>query len=114
MPIKSLLEIGALKRNWNRDPSWDIEDTEGFEDHREELLQYSQECKARWEEARKKEHDRLAAKICPRIIDRTITSPNAPGTVIYIYASCLVEACAWWNEARGCCAIKAVTKEGKL
>lgn len=32
-----------LKRDWLSDSSWDIEDTEGFEDHREELLAWRQE-----------------------------------------------------------------------
>lgn len=30
-------EINNLKDNWLDDPCWDIEDTEGFEDHKEEL-----------------------------------------------------------------------------
>ena len=33
-------EIEALKENWKRDPIWDIEDTEGFQDHRMELIEY--------------------------------------------------------------------------
>jgi len=31
--MKSEQEITALKVNWKSDPCWDIEDTEGFEDH---------------------------------------------------------------------------------
>lgn len=31
-------QIEALKINWSKDPCWDIEDTEGFEDHHGELL----------------------------------------------------------------------------
>lgn len=42
-------DIEALKRNWKSDPIWDIEDTEGFEDHREELLQFSKEMQAIWD-----------------------------------------------------------------
>lgn len=30
-------EIKKLKDQWLRDPCWDIEDADGFEDHREEL-----------------------------------------------------------------------------
>jgi hypothetical protein len=33
-------EIERLKRSWRNDPHWDIEDAEGFEDHRDELLAF--------------------------------------------------------------------------
>ena len=31
-------EIEKLKKNWLADPCWDIEDEDGFCEHREELL----------------------------------------------------------------------------
>ena len=34
---KTANEIAELKRGWSADPCWDIEDTEGFEAHRDEL-----------------------------------------------------------------------------
>lgn len=40
-------EIEALKANWRNDPHWDIEDTEGFELHRDELTAYQKEWEAR-------------------------------------------------------------------
>lgn len=33
-------EIAKLKADWLRDPCWDIEETEGFELHRKELLEF--------------------------------------------------------------------------
>lgn len=33
-------EIDKLKRSWADDPSWDLEETEGFEAHREDLLSF--------------------------------------------------------------------------
>ena len=33
-------EIADLKSQWQNDPCWDIENTEGFEAHREELAAY--------------------------------------------------------------------------
>lgn len=51
-------EIEDLKRNWAADPCWDIEDTEGFEAHREELLRFSEETQAEW----KAERERLVLK----------------------------------------------------
>jgi len=43
-------EIERLKHNWVMDSCWDLEDTEGFEDHREELLDYRHRMEARWAE----------------------------------------------------------------
>lgn len=38
--------IEALKRSWRADPCWDIEDTDGFEVHRDELVQYREAFEA--------------------------------------------------------------------
>lgn len=40
MTRKTREELEALKDNWLKDPCWDIEDTEGYEDHIEELLDF--------------------------------------------------------------------------
>jgi hypothetical protein len=37
---KSQAEIADLKAQWRADPCWDIEETEGFEAHKEELVAY--------------------------------------------------------------------------
>jgi|GEM_PF-1405279 len=39
-------EIEKLKVNWSKDPCWDIEDTEGFEAHHDELLKWREEREA--------------------------------------------------------------------
>jgi ribosomal protein L7/L12 len=39
--VKTREEVEALKKNWLEDPCWDIEDTEGFEEFREELKHFS-------------------------------------------------------------------------
>lgn len=36
-------EIEDLKAQWRADPCWDIADTEGMEEHREELAAYQRE-----------------------------------------------------------------------
>jgi len=92
--MKSREEIEKLKANWKHDPIWDLEETEGFEDCREELLQFSQDCKAQWAERNKKEHDRLAKKICP-----VMTAGDIQGGYNY----CVVELCAFWNDNLGIC-----------
>lgn len=43
---KSRAEIEALKADWLNDGVWDIEDSEGFEAHREELLAFRKEIEA--------------------------------------------------------------------
>jgi len=42
-------EIDQLKKSWLADPNWDIEDSDGFEAHREELLAFHKEQDAKWE-----------------------------------------------------------------
>lgn len=41
-------EIAALKENWALDPCWDIETTEGFEAHHDELAAYRDEMETKW------------------------------------------------------------------
>ena len=42
MPTRE--EIEKLKESWRRDPCWDIKDTEGFAEYREELRLYHEKC----------------------------------------------------------------------
>lgn len=46
--MKTDEEVEQLKASWVSDPCWDIETTEGFEDHREELAQYCMEQEELW------------------------------------------------------------------
>ena len=43
-------ELSALKRNWKADPCWDIWQTEGFEDHEQELRLFQQMTVKQWKE----------------------------------------------------------------
>ncbi len=54
--MKTVAEVEALKQNWLRDPCWDIEDTDGFEDYREDLINFRQSIERRWAEQK---HNRL-------------------------------------------------------
>lgn len=56
--IKSEKEVESLKQNWLEDPCWDIEDTEGFEKHKKELLEFRLKQERIWEEKRK-QHEEL-------------------------------------------------------
>ena len=60
--IRSADDIQSLKKNWANDPCWDIEDTEGFEAHYDELKVYRLEMEAKWSaeyEARKQKENEL-------------------------------------------------------
>lgn len=52
LQLKTKQEIEDLKENWLHDPCWDIEDTEGFEAHREELEKFHKEKSLEWTKAR--------------------------------------------------------------
>ncbi len=42
------ITIDELKYQWERDPIWDIEDTEGFEEHHDELLAFRLQKEQEW------------------------------------------------------------------
>ncbi|MFW5757813.1 MAG: hypothetical protein ACOCYO_03945 [Bacteroidota bacterium] len=56
-------EIKDLKIDWMKDPIWDIEETEGFEDHKEELKAFREEKEAQWDAKAKMELQNYAFKI---------------------------------------------------
>lgn len=49
MSPKTAQEIQALKDNWVKDPCWDIETEEGFEEYAEELLAFRLQKEAEWQ-----------------------------------------------------------------
>ncbi len=57
--MKTQAELKALKDNWLSDPCWDIEDTEDFEEYKEELLKFRKEHEQEWEARR---YNRLLIK----------------------------------------------------
>lgn len=52
MQKRTQAELDQLKRDWADDRSWDLEDTEGFEAHRDELASYRAAREAEWAKAR--------------------------------------------------------------
>jgi len=67
MSKKTLLEIDELKAGWASDPCFDIEDTEGFEDVREDLLQFRQEMELKWKQRDEQERNKLAETLGFRV-----------------------------------------------
>ena len=46
--MKTRDEIDVLKNDWVDDPCWDIEDTDGFEDHHAELAAFNATMQKEW------------------------------------------------------------------
>ncbi len=60
--MKTRHEIETLKAGWLRDPCWDIETTETFEAHRDELLAFRQAAEAGWKAEREAREAALDAE----------------------------------------------------
>ena len=63
LSMKTRAEIDELIICWRDDPSWEIEDTEGFEDHKPELLALRLKCEAEWKARAQREHAEARAKL---------------------------------------------------
>lgn len=53
--IPTTKDIDALKTNWLADPCWDIYDTPGFEEHRDELLAFQKHQELLWKVAEQRQ-----------------------------------------------------------
>lgn len=56
-------KLEALKASWLKDPCWDIEATEGFEEYAEELKAFRLAKEAEWKVKHEAERNELAARI---------------------------------------------------
>ena len=61
--MKTQEQIQELKQNWFNDPCWDIEETEGFEEYREELKAYRLQCENKWRDGYKNRIQARADKL---------------------------------------------------
>ena len=50
--VKTRAEVDYLKQNWMNDPCWDLEKTDGFEDHKDELWEFRLEKEMEWSKKR--------------------------------------------------------------
>lgn len=65
-PFPTPEEIDHLKKSWLADPCWDIEDTEGFEAHRAELLAFRLEQDKISEQRAKERNEREIQSVMKR------------------------------------------------
>lgn len=63
MGQKTRAEIDELILSWREDPAWELEETEGFEEHKDELLAVRQKCEAEWKAQAQREHAEARAKL---------------------------------------------------
>lgn len=49
MAKKTKKQLNELKAQWEADPCWDIEETEGFEDFHDELAKFRKDTENRWD-----------------------------------------------------------------
>jgi hypothetical protein len=76
IPMATQEEIEKLKKGWLKDPCFDIEETEGFEEHVEELLNFRRQTEADWE-AKKEERKNSRANFVREqtgVVDADIVS----------------------------------------
>lgn len=71
-------EIDKLKKNWLADPCWDLENEDGFGEHREELLKFRLETESAWQ---LEEEERIARRARVVEIDTDITKPGAAQSI---------------------------------
>ncbi|NPA64479.1 MAG: hypothetical protein GXO16_05850 [Epsilonproteobacteria bacterium] len=58
--MKTRRDVERLKSEWECDPIWDLEDTEGFEEYREELLAFRLQKEKEWRKERERRFLRYA------------------------------------------------------
>ena len=61
--MPTLAEIVALKNSWLDDPCWNIEETEGFEAHYDQLLAFRKDWESKWEQSRHAEYETHAIEL---------------------------------------------------
>ena len=98
--MKTRAEVDVLKRDWEKDPCWDIETSEGFEEHQDELKIFRLNCEFQWKRKKELHETKLRNKICPvKMMNNSFVSWN-----------CEIGLCAWWNGTSEKCAITGVLK----
>lgn len=73
--MKTRDQVDKLKWNWFEDPIWDLAETEGFEEYKDELIAFRDGCEASWHKDRERkeqairevQYDRRIAEALERI-----------------------------------------------
>jgi hypothetical protein len=73
-------DIDALKANWLKHPLWHLENTEGYDAHRAELLRFRQGREAEWAAKQREKEAQIDAEadaLCVRGLYRKILTLEA-------------------------------------
>lgn len=99
--MKTREEVENLKSNWHNDPCWDIENTEGFEEYKDELKAYSEESIKQWDKQKEEHQKELESIICPLMSAGALADSQCSKPSIH----CVTNKCAWWHQGREKCVI---------
>ncbi|MGA7950447.1 MAG: hypothetical protein WCA45_09855 [Thiobacillaceae bacterium] len=78
MEKRTSVELAALKAKWLEEPYWVIEDTEGFEAHRDELRQFRHDAHAKQEQEKQARLIKLINQYQPEKLNM-LTEAREPG-----------------------------------
>jgi len=77
--MKTEEEVRELKAQWQADPLWVIEETEGFEECREDLLAFRLKCEENWAKAAAYRNERSTMYQVDRAVEMIQNANNRPG-----------------------------------
>ncbi len=93
--MKTRAEIDELILAWRADPEWELEETEGFEDHKDELLAVRLKCEAERKARAEMEHAEARAKLLQpfwnALPEKVRVVAGMPGTDANLVALALAE-----------------------
>ncbi len=79
--MKTRVEIDELIARWLEDPDWELEESDGFEDHKDELLAVRHKHEAEWKA------QEIAALIKPALAvlpPNLVSAAQTPGTDLHL------------------------------
>ena len=86
--MKTRAEIDELIARWLDDPDWELEESDGFEDHKDELLAVRHKHEAEWKARAQREHaEAIAALTGPALAILPVSAQRAaqtPGTNLHL------------------------------
>lgn len=106
MAKKTREDVEKLKMQWKRDPSWDIETTEGYEEYHDELLQFRKDTEAMWKARNEKRRQHLASLACPLSFNTWVDYGKDDRG--HAWLDCKMEECALWDDENELCSLRAI------
>ena len=91
--MKTRADIDELIARWLDDPDWELEESDGFEDHKDELLAVRHKHEAEWKARAQREHaEAIAALTGPALAILPVSAQRAahgvacdPSTIHFVF-----------------------------